>query len=715
MAGRITYTDKEQGQVSTQPVNRRWQYLDANEVKAIVNAHADDIEAEQAKGLQDVTDNSGNTTNDINLREQAVLALYDALDDPTGFVGADGFYGVVIGGTSDGITFDTPISMKGSSSVMLSDTLGIAFNGAEAGNFLRILNPVTLPNGDTVFPVASVALDVTEYSETFSDANDYTLNNATYTTVVQGTTTNQYRLNTSQANYSFLVENNANQTRTITYSLTVNDAAPTDLFTVEVPRNTTIPVNGADTVSDSQIEIGDTVELKVLSSGGSTTVKGTSTPSEIIMEQSAALVSSGALNQSFVNGGNVHYVRSLSEFPAPSSGVITITEDSSVWQIIGPVNLGVNKLEIDADNVKIQGNYAAGDQLISTVSGDSMISTTNHSIDLEKLTLVAPLSTYVIESDGSGLEVLTLQNVTIAQCNDCIRANNLLAISINGPSLWTDFTNGLLCQGYIDNGIVKSTLMKNVSGVAIDLNGMTTRAIDISENSVTVNTGATFLSIASNGGNIVSNGEGSIRANKIDNSGGGTAITGYSSLEPEWAVILNTTNIIPSDRIEPNGWGFYVDDATVTQNFDDTPTQLTINGLGSSTNETKLPLSIRGIDNLWNTTDDCIKPITEGDSYDLRVILQVTGSNGNPTRFRVALDIGATPDGTGTGGSIVIAEDNLTLRSGQFPQSYTITFPIFTLGTFIANGGTLWVSADSGDIDVEERQILIVRTSSGAN
>lgn len=44
MADIITYTDKEQGQVSTEPVNKRWNFGDANEVKTVVNSLSSDID-----------------------------------------------------------------------------------------------------------------------------------------------------------------------------------------------------------------------------------------------------------------------------------------------------------------------------------------------------------------------------------------------------------------------------------------------------------------------------------------------------------------------------------------------------------------------------------------------------------------------------------------------------------------------------------------------
>jgi len=45
MANRITYTDKQQGQVNTNPVEKKFTFGDANEIKTVVNSNADDIEA----------------------------------------------------------------------------------------------------------------------------------------------------------------------------------------------------------------------------------------------------------------------------------------------------------------------------------------------------------------------------------------------------------------------------------------------------------------------------------------------------------------------------------------------------------------------------------------------------------------------------------------------------------------------------------------------
>ena len=125
-----------------------------------------------------------------------------------------------------------------------------------------------------------------------------------------------------------------------------------------------------------------------------------------------------------------------------------------------------------------------------------------------------------------------------------------------------------------------------------------------------------------------------------------------------------------------------------------------------------LPREIRGVSDLWDNSTDTLTPIGLGDSYDIRINLRIDTTVSNPTRFAIALDIGTTPDGTGGAGSTIITQDSRTLKNGV-PQYHSFAFTIFSLATFMANGGTFWIAVDSGSIEVSERSILIVRTSSG--
>lgn len=162
------------------------------------------------------------------------------------------------------------------------------------------------------------------------------------------------------------------------------------------------------------------------------------------------------------------------------------------------------------------------------------------------------------------------------------------------------------------------------------------------------------------------------------------------------------------------GWGYYKDAATTpaTQTITTTPSQLQIDGGGSTSESGYLPYEIRGSAELWDTTNDLITPIGVGDSYSLRIDLTISAKTGSPNNITLVLDIGATPDGTGGAGSILIVERNINAAKGT-PFKVSVGFSIFTLSTFNTNGGSLWLSTDTGTVTISDRAIQVTRLSSG--
>lgn len=134
------------------------------------------------------------------------------------------------------------------------------------------------------------------------------------------------------------------------------------------------------------------------------------------------------------------------------------------------------------------------------------------------------------------------------------------------------------------------------------------------------------------------------------------------------------------------GWAYY-QDGTYTSgsplSVNNALVQLLIDGLGTDTEKGQLPVNASGNPiELWNTLTDKITPINAGDAYDLR--LDFKASTATPSTYMdLKLDIG-----TGT-------PVNIVTRTLQFPKgtgtthSFSVGFPIFSLATFIANGGKL--------------------------
>ncbi len=149
------------------------------------------------------------------------------------------------------------------------------------------------------------------------------------------------------------------------------------------------------------------------------------------------------------------------------------------------------------------------------------------------------------------------------------------------------------------------------------------------------------------------------------------------------------------------GWALYKDNASA-QTFNTTPTRLSIDGAGSTSTSAYLPLEIRGTDELWDTTGDYIKPIALGDTYIVRLDLPIT--NKNSAQFaEVQLDIG----GGSSPSTVILTKRIETDRTAPF--NHSLTMNLFCLSTFIANGCQIFVSVNTGSIDITAPSILISR------
>ena len=157
----------------------------------------------------------------------------------------------------------------------------------------------------------------------------------------------------------------------------------------------------------------------------------------------------------------------------------------------------------------------------------------------------------------------------------------------------------------------------------------------------------------------------------------------------------------------PIGWGYYKDDAT-EQTFNTTPAKLSIDGAGSTSDSSFLPREIRGTAELWDTVNDKITPIVAGDSYAVRLDLPVTAKTGSPTELTLELDIG---NSTHASGIMIINSFLATAKTA--PWTVSISIPIFCGTTFLANGGQVWLTADTGTVGITAPAIFISQLSTG--
>jgi len=400
-------------------------------------------------------------------------------------------------------------------------------------------------------------------------------------------------------------------------------------------------------------------------------------------------------------------VTSISDFPTPVSGVITLNIANRIYMIRGAVDISTNRIVVAATGVKICGRFVIKDSLTSTTTG-VLFTATNFNFVLRELTVTSLTATKAFElsgTPGSDHVDITSNILTFGNSLGTISTYKTFEFVRN---LIGGFTSGITLSGLFDAILVKINLGESFTGTFLDLGTSTCDAIDIGENAFTLQPSATFLEIATLGANIVSGGEGTIFGNKVNIIAGGTPIVGYSTFEDEWGVDLND-KIKSSDRILPTGWGFYVDGLTspATQVLTTTPQKLQNDAAGALGNEDHLPNSIKGTGTLWDEVNDLILPITEGDSYDMRLGVNVTAKSGNPNAITFQLDIG----GMATPTNVVITVDEAVTKSAPFDVLFA--FPFFSLDTFIANKGQIFLSTDTGTATIGDRRLLLVRTSSG--
>jgi hypothetical protein len=152
------------------------------------------------------------------------------------------------------------------------------------------------------------------------------------------------------------------------------------------------------------------------------------------------------------------------------------------------------------------------------------------------------------------------------------------------------------------------------------------------------------------------------------------------------------------------GWAQYTDTTYTTSNrfvvtAGDTVTLP--NDAGSVIDE-YLPV---GVTSLYNATDTLITPENVGDSYEIRIDFKAEKVTATDAYAGIQLDIG--------GSQGVIVERLYTFPKGTNEHSFSTTSSIYSLSTFISNGGKLKFFASGSNVEIWDINYVIVRTSKG--
>lgn len=156
-----------------------------------------------------------------------------------------------------------------------------------------------------------------------------------------------------------------------------------------------------------------------------------------------------------------------------------------------------------------------------------------------------------------------------------------------------------------------------------------------------------------------------------------------------------------------SGWAMYVDSAHTQgspQSFvAGVPALYTNDGLEAGSNSDYKP----GSAEWWS--GNRIQTQKLGDTYVLRLhFVVVPGSN--DSSVSVTFDIGSDPLGAG---SVPITVRTQRLARGNgVPQNVQMSFPIFCLDTFVANGCAVVIETEHNS-DIYEKKLLIVKSGDG--
>lgn len=402
---------------------------------------------------------------------------------------------------------------------------------------------------------------------------------------------------------------------------------------------------------------------------------------------------------------------STADLPTAVAGVITLATNDIRYQIYCLVGIGTDRINVTANRIQIEG--LTPDAGFSYTGTGVLISTTG-TLQMFGMNLVGMTATKLIDAVDAGTSTILGRSLGLVggPTTDLVCIDDYANVFFELTGFVTG-RHGICLANTVSNFTVAFCQFNvGVTGMNIDYGTAICSATSIETCVSTLSATSTFINAAANNGNITAIGGGTVTHNKIDDSIVGSTISvGLSPLDLRWLFIGNN-NLVASDRLNPTGWAFYNDGNTVTTTVPSgvgNAVKFSVDGLGANTTSAFSPRVVRGVSEMWDTSTDKMIPITLGDSSNVRIAFALTAKGANPSIITIVFDIGGA-----SGITIPVYTTSLTTPN-TFPRSVTLVAPVFSLATFLLNGGQIFMYTDSGTLDVENRQILIQRISSGAS
>jgi len=228
---------------------------------------------------------------------------------------------------------------------------------------------------------------------------------------------------------------------------------------------------------------------------------------------------------------NLVVVQSLSDFPAPVAGVITLAPDTD-YEICGTVNIGANSL-VMANNVTVSGLSCKNDGLVYTGTG-TFITSVSNVFGVRNLLLTCATGT-LFDISGTGMEHVDLQGLYVTGAQALGNLASCHTIKLNDSIIRDTTTSGFTVSGAaLENLTISQCYLDNNAGTFLALGSSTVSTIDIIGNICEIKSAQVLLS-----GSAPIVNTALVSGNQFKLAGTGAVLSGLTVNDPKWLYLSN--------------------------------------------------------------------------------------------------------------------------------------------------------------------------------
>jgi len=226
---------------------------------------------------------------------------------------------------------------------------------------------------------------------------------------------------------------------------------------------------------------------------------------------------------------NYVIVKSVTDFPTPSVGIITLAVDTTYF-INGFVDIGTNEIVLNEDNVFMSFASTTG-TLTGTTIGTLITGNISNGATFRNINIECP-NGQIFDIDGNEGAFITMDFVTSFNCTTIGNLTDIFSLVIKAGFAF--FTNGITFSGTFDGGVTfTETAFIVFTGTAFDLDTATVQSFKMSNCSwAGIGGSSTDMDGLTNSGNILTGGAAIITG--CDFSTTGTILNNITPSDLQW-------------------------------------------------------------------------------------------------------------------------------------------------------------------------------------